>query len=179
MKVLRWLAVIAVIMVFGFALAEDKKVYKTDPAKCVGCQLCVSVCPVKAIAMKDGKSVIDPEKCVGCGTCASKCPVKAIAPSTYTKGDTKSSAKSEVKSETKSDAKPAEVKKKSEQQIKTVFHIRKVECTGCRECVPGCPVKAIMVVSGKAIIDPEKCIGCGRCQKACAFSAPEKKEIKQ
>ena len=37
------------------------------------------------------------------------------------------------------------------------------ECVGCESCVPVCPVEAITMVDGKAVIDPEKCNECGTC----------------
>lgn len=51
---------------------------KVDISKCVGCGVCMSVCPVKAIDYKDGKAFIDTSKCVNCQTCASACPMQAI-----------------------------------------------------------------------------------------------------
>lgn len=45
---------------------------------CVGCESCVSTCPVEAIAMVDGKALVDEGKCVECGACVSACPVEAI-----------------------------------------------------------------------------------------------------
>lgn len=47
---------------------------------CRGCLAhpCTSACPVKAISIIDGKSVIDKEKCVKCGRCAESCPYNAI-----------------------------------------------------------------------------------------------------
>ena len=51
---------------------------EVDASKCIGCKKCLSVgCP--AIMVKDGKSVIDQNQCVGCTVCAQVCPVKAIA----------------------------------------------------------------------------------------------------
>ena len=47
---------------------------------CRGCLAhpCTSVCPVKAVKIVDGVSVIDKEKCVKCGRCAEHCPYDAI-----------------------------------------------------------------------------------------------------
>ena len=56
--------------------------YKIDSSKCVACGTCAGVCPVMAIAPKDGKYAIDPAQCMHCGTCAAVCPVMAIAPDT-------------------------------------------------------------------------------------------------
>lgn len=52
---------------------------KVDAEKCVGCETCVSACPVSAIAMNDGKAVVDEGNCVSCGACVGECPCEAIA----------------------------------------------------------------------------------------------------
>ena len=46
---------------------------------CVGCGVCVSVCPQRCISMEENKEgflypVIDIEKCINCGLCEKKCP---------------------------------------------------------------------------------------------------------
>ncbi len=53
---------------------------KVDREQCIGCEACVAICPVGAISMVDGKSLIDADTCISCGACVSECPVEAIAP---------------------------------------------------------------------------------------------------
>ncbi|MFP5212900.1 MAG: FAD-binding protein, partial [Acidobacteriota bacterium] len=53
----------------------------------------------------------------------------------------------------------------------------------CQICVGGCPVGAIdMVAEGHALVDPEVCIGCGKCFDSCpvgaiAFERKKKKKL--
>jgi len=49
-----------------------------DSEKCVGCGLCVSMCPSGAISLTEGKAVIDMEKCIRCGKCHDACPHEAV-----------------------------------------------------------------------------------------------------
>ncbi|MBN1434556.1 4Fe-4S binding protein [Candidatus Fermentibacterales bacterium] len=44
-------------------------------------------------------------------------------------------------------------------------------CIGCGLCVGQCPVDAIELVGGKALIDPASCIACGICSMTCPTSA--------
>jgi len=56
--------------------AEEMK-YRIDESLCVGCGLCVNVCPVRAITLSD-KAKIDIDRCTGCGACANVCKIGAI-----------------------------------------------------------------------------------------------------
>lgn len=49
--------------------------------QCRGCiaHPCVNVCPVGAVSIKNGRSVIDQSKCIKCGKCKKECPYDAIA----------------------------------------------------------------------------------------------------
>ena len=46
-------------------------------------------------------------------------------------------------------------------------------CQGCleRPCISVCPKQAISRVDGKAFVDPETCLRCGKCIDACPFNA--------
>lgn len=45
---------------------------------CIGCSLCMRVCPTEALRIKDGKAHLIEDRCVDCGECYRKCPVHAI-----------------------------------------------------------------------------------------------------
>lgn len=51
-----------------------------DRKRCVGCSMCVNVCPHEVFAVEDKKAVlVDKDGCMECGACAANCPVEAIA----------------------------------------------------------------------------------------------------
>jgi NAD-dependent dihydropyrimidine dehydrogenase PreA subunit len=51
-----------------------------DAGKCVGCGMCVTVCPHRVFQLKDKKAVItDADLCMECGACSKNCPVNAIS----------------------------------------------------------------------------------------------------
>lgn len=47
--------------------------------KCIGCGLCVQVCPHEVLTMDKGKALIaDLDRCMECGACSMNCPVDAL-----------------------------------------------------------------------------------------------------
>ncbi len=51
-----------------------------DEDKCVGCSMCLAVCPHEVFTLVEKKAVIqDRDGCMECGACAMNCPVEAIA----------------------------------------------------------------------------------------------------
>lgn len=65
------------------ALVADPMTAEVNERECVGCELCVQVCPYKAIEMtttRRGKAVahVNPSLCKGCGLCVNACRGGAI-----------------------------------------------------------------------------------------------------
>jgi NAD-dependent dihydropyrimidine dehydrogenase PreA subunit len=47
---------------------------------CIGCGMCVEVCPHEVFFIENRKSrIIDRDACMECGACAKNCPVGAIS----------------------------------------------------------------------------------------------------
>ncbi len=51
---------------------------KNCDAGCIGCGICVKICPFDAPSVQKSLSVIDLSRCRVCGLCVAKCPTKAI-----------------------------------------------------------------------------------------------------
>lgn len=51
-----------------------------DPVKCIGCELCVKLCPSDALSMINNVAVFTAtEECNYSGTCQEICPTEAIS----------------------------------------------------------------------------------------------------
>ncbi len=114
---------------------------------CVGCGDCAAVCSAHAICMKDGIAHVDSRSCMGCGACVRACPKHLITLVPKT--------------------------------VKTVVMCSNTEkgavarkncgnaCIGCKKCELNCPVQAITVMHNLAVIDYDRCNGCGACVELC------------
>jgi Fe-S-cluster-containing hydrogenase component 2 len=49
-----------------------------DKEKCTACGSCVDTCPVGALAVKEGVTVVDDGECIECSACVDVCPTSAI-----------------------------------------------------------------------------------------------------
>lgn len=59
---------------------KDVTSINCDVDKCVGCSMCVTVCPHRVFAVENKKAqIIDKDGCMECGACAKNCPVAAIS----------------------------------------------------------------------------------------------------
>ena len=52
---------------------------RLERAACVGCGVCVGVCPREVLTLTDGLAAIrEPDACIECGACALNCAAGAI-----------------------------------------------------------------------------------------------------
>jgi nitroreductase/Pyruvate/2-oxoacid:ferredoxin oxidoreductase delta subunit len=58
-------------------MEETKKVVIAS-ARCIGCGLCVKVCPLRTIEIVKGKAEVTGEACIECGHCSAACPCRLI-----------------------------------------------------------------------------------------------------
>ncbi|MBU1044714.1 MAG: 4Fe-4S dicluster domain-containing protein [Candidatus Omnitrophica bacterium] len=59
---------------------ENVATLKVDINKCIGCGMCVIVCPHGVFTMEAKKTkIIDLNACMECGACALNCPVSVIS----------------------------------------------------------------------------------------------------
>lgn len=114
---------------------------------CMGYGDCADVCPVNAICVDEGIAHVNPSLCIGCGLCIKTCPKSIISlipnePRTVVMCN--------------SHDKGAEARK-----------LCSNACIGCKKCEKLCPENAISVVNNLAVIDYDKCSGCGLCVDGC------------
>ena len=49
-----------------------------DSDRCIGCEVCESVCPAGVFSVANGKATANNDKCIGCKNCATICPMGCI-----------------------------------------------------------------------------------------------------
>jgi len=58
---------------------KDVVTLALDQEKCVGCGMCLIVCPHEVLSMNNGHARIDyRDLCMECGACARNCPTEAV-----------------------------------------------------------------------------------------------------
>ena len=120
---------------------------KVCSAACLGLGSCVKACPFDAIHIQNGVAVVDENKCTACGKCVQTCPKGVIE---IVAADT-----------------PVKVACNNNEKGVMVNKFCSAGCIRCKLCEKACPVQAIRVDAASAVIDYNKCIGCGACKEKC------------
>ncbi|MCF0238738.1 MAG: 4Fe-4S binding protein [Sphaerochaetaceae bacterium] len=118
---------------------------------CVGCGMCLSVCPVKAVVGGPGRvHAIDENLCIGCGACGRICEKDCITDSN------------------------GNVIGHSNKRNWLVPVFNNDKCRLCGKCNDYCP--ASVITGGKKgeypkLLNPKLCVSCFWCEKVCMFDS--------
>lgn len=64
----------------GLRYLKNVATLELDRAACIGCGLCLAVCPHQVFSLADGKAAVaELDACMECGACARNCPVEALS----------------------------------------------------------------------------------------------------
>jgi ferredoxin len=59
---------------------KDVVTLRSDREKCIGCGMCLLVCPQAVLSHTNGKvEIANRDGCMECGACARNCPVEALS----------------------------------------------------------------------------------------------------
>lgn len=59
---------------------KDVVTLKLDEKKCVGCGMCLLVCPHAVFRLTNGTAgIVNRDACMECGACSRNCPVEALS----------------------------------------------------------------------------------------------------
>jgi len=114
---------------------------------CLGMGSCVRTCRYNALSLRDGVATVDSDRCVGCKVCSKACP-RDLVVSVPMSADVVVACSSLDKGE-------------------RLRQICEIGCAGCSACQYACKYNAIKVSQNLAVIDYEKCVGCGDCAEKC------------
>lgn len=165
-----------------------------DKGKCIGCKMCIKVCPANAITFveEEKKIQVHSDRCCFCAQCTEICPVNCLAMSndfafaSYERSEEEVIVKDSGQFKVKLgnvvkvlEEQPAAVtddlvteEEPVKEEVKPKYEIDPDKCIGCTKCARLCPVDAIEgKVKEPHVIDKDKCVACGQCAEGCPVGA--------
>lgn len=151
---------------------DEETVRDTCGHGCIACGECERVCPVGAVTVQNNHAVIDYSKCVGCSACALKCKKKIIVDTLHDIRVLKDKV-AFVKCSGGKKAQETFVRlgihdcNDAKIVVRSAYDVCSASCCGLGNCVKVCRFGALSIENGTAYVDPEKCVGCRDCVRAC------------
>jgi ferredoxin len=127
-------------------------------SRCVGCGMCLKICPAAAIAGKPRARHQVSDACIDCGACGRICPHGAVL-------DDTGRICRRIRRRTKNWERPL---------------IDYGQCVDCRACIDACPAACLAVAFDQrrenrrarpALVRPRACIACRFCALECPAGA--------
>jgi len=125
------------------SLDKGKAVKNVCKVGCIGCTMCVKVCPYEnAIAMEGNLPVMNYEKCTSCGICHNKCPTKSFI------DRAKARPHATISQQCDGCGECAKVClfKAIDGEPGRKHAVVKDKCIGCGRCFEVCPIKAVTMI---------------------------------
>lgn len=155
---------------FRDAIYREDGVVKIDEDRCIGCRLCMLMCPIGSITYTDKQMLKCQQQCMENGeeipACVSSCEegcLECVDIKDFASGYQRSFEMDN--SVTGSSIKPLSP---STQLATSTQGL----CVFCGTCEVVCPTDAIEIIDNHAEIDKSKCIMCGSCTAACPVLIP-------
>lgn len=155
---------------FRDAIYREDGVVKIDQDLCVGCRLCMLMCPIGSITHTEDEMLKCEQQCMASGEEQPAC-VKACEQNCLGVVDVKDFATGLQQNfemdNSMGSAAPRPLSPSGELAVST-----EGLCVFCGTCEIVCPTNAIKIVDSHAEIDKSKCIMCGSCTAACPVLIP-------
>ncbi len=155
---------------FRDAIYRENGVVKIDQDRCIGCRLCMLMCPIGSITYTEQQMLKCEQQCLENGEEIPAC-VKSCEPDCLECVDVKDFASGYQRgfemdnSVTGSSIKPLSPSSALASSTQGL-------CVFCGTCEVVCPTDAIEIIDDHAEIDKSKCIMCGSCTAACPVLIP-------
>lgn len=155
---------------FRDAIYREDGVVKFDQDRCIGCRLCMLMCPIGSITYTEEKMLKCEQQCMENGeetpACVSACDedcLECVDVKDFASGYQRDfEIDNSVTGSSIRPLSPSTALASSTQGL----------CVYCGTCETVCPTNAIKIIDDHAEIDKSKCIMCGSCTAACPVLIP-------